>query len=387
MSTRERVLRTLEEKAGTHVSGEDIAQELGISRNSVWKAVTALRREGYQIDAVTNRGYALSDERGLLSASRIRAFLPPDTPLALSIRRKVDSTNAEALRRAADGAPEGTVIVAEEQTAGRGRRGRPFFSPAGTGIYLSIIVRPHLHADRAHFLTCTAALACAEAIEVCTGVEASIKWVNDVYCHGRKVTGILTEGSFDLEGGMLKTAMVGIGVNVRPPREGFPVDLAGKAGAILESTDAVTSSRKPACPPSSPSAHPTDSGTVPASTRPTTSLSPGSLAHAEQGQAAAFARASEVRCRLIAEILKRYWTSYQAITSDNPELAAASLSSLHERYRNRCFLLGKHVIAHVDGVRVRAKALDIDDSFRLVIELPDGHVRALSYGEATMDCR
>ena len=232
--TGERAVERMARSEGAHVSGAQLARELGVTRNSVWKAVNALRREGYHIDATTNRGYALSHEDDLLSASGIRRFLPADAPLFPTVRKCLDSTNAEALRRAVDGAPEGTVIVAEEQTAGRGRRGRSFFSPAGTGIYLSILVRPALAAERAHLLTCSAAVAVAEAIEACAGVDASIKWVNDVYCRRKKVAGILTEGSFDLEGGVLQHAVVGIGVNVRPPHAGFPAEIAERAGAVQQ---------------------------------------------------------------------------------------------------------------------------------------------------------
>lgn len=326
MATKELVLRALEQAEGKFRSGADIARELGVSRNAVWKAVASLRRDGYSVEAVTNRGYRLSDADDLLSASRIASFLPGGTPLAFSVRRRVDSANAEALRRAMEGAPEGTVIVAEEQTAGRGRRGRRFYSPAGTGIYLSILVRPRLSADRAHYLTCAAAVACAEAIEACTGVEASIKWVNDVYCRGRKVTGVLTEGSFDMEGGVLEHAVVGIGMNVRPPREGFPDDIAGTAGAILPDRQ----------------------------------------------------RASAVRCRLVAEVCGRFWAIY--VNRDDAHAAAR----LRERYERRCFLLGQHVVVTVDGRCLRARAVALDERFRLVVELPDGTRRALSYGEATM---
>lgn len=334
MSTKERLLEALEERPGTYASGEALAREMGVSRNAIWKAVAALRREGYRIDAVTNRGYRLADDNGLLSASRISSYLPAGLPLSLSVRRKVDSTNAEALRRASEGAPEGTVVIAEEQTAGRGRRERSFFSPAGTGIYLSILVRPGMPAGHAHRLTCAAAVACAEAIEACTGVEASIKWVNDVYCRGRKVTGILTEGSFDLEGGVLDHAVVGIGVNVKPPRDGFPSDIAATAGSVLPD---------------------------------------------EEGQQTA-ERASAVRCRLVAEIIMRFWSAYTTLLDGNGDFAASLLA----RYRKRCFLLGCHVVANVDGHRVRAKAMAVDDRFRLVIELPNGERRALSYGEAAL---
>lgn len=335
MPTKERVLRALEAREGAHVSGAQLARELGVTRNSVWKAVNALRSEGYHIDAATNRGYALSREDDLLSASGIRRFLPAGTPLALTVRKRVDSTNAEALRRAVDGDAEGAVIVAEEQTAGRGRRGRAFFSPAGTGIYLSILLRPELPAERAHLLTCAAAVAVAEAIEACTGMDASIKWVNDVYCRGKKVAGILTEGSFDVEGGVLEHAVVGVGVNVRPPHAGFPAEISERAGSVLPADDALQ-------------------------------------------------HASAVRCRLVAEILTRLWSLYQGLRTPNEDEGARLLADVRGRYRSRCFLLGQDVTVTRGSERTFARAVDLDEDFRLVVELPDGTRQALSYGEAAL---
>ena len=376
--TKERVLRALEAREGAHVSGAQLARELGVTRNSVWKAVNALRREGYHIDATTNRGYALSHEDDLLSASGIRRFLPADAPLLPTVRKSLDSTNAEALRRAVDGAPEGTVIVAEEQTAGRGRRGRSFFSPAGTGIYLSILVRPALAAERAHLLTCSAAVAVAEAIEACAGVDASIKWVNDVYCRGKKVAGILTEGSFDLEGGVLQHAVVGIGVNVRPPHAGFPAEIAERAGAVLPASDATLLADN-AASPASDMTPPTDAATPPAGA----AALPASDAN-PSADGTALRRASTVRCRLVAEILTRFWTLYQGLQTSNGQEGTRLLVDVRERYRNRCFLLGQDVMVTRGGESIRAHAVDLDESFRLVVKLPDGTRHALSYGEAAL---
>ena len=198
MGTKEQLLRLLEDNRERHVSGAAMAKAIGVSRNAVWKAVKALRAEGYAIDAVTNRGYALSQENDLLSPQGIERFLPDNRAFAVTVRKRVDSTNAEARRRALEGAAEGTVVVAEEQIAGKGRPGKTFFSPAATGLYLSIVLRPTLAADRGQFITCAAAVACAQAIEQVTGAESLIKWVNDIYCDGRKVAGILTEGVVDM---------------------------------------------------------------------------------------------------------------------------------------------------------------------------------------------
>lgn len=320
MGTKDQVLRMLEDQRDRQVSGARLAEELGVTRNAVWKAVEALRAEGYVIDAATNRGYRLAQENDLLSPASIERFLPDGHPFGITVRKRVDSTNAEARRRALEGAPEGAVVVAEEQTAGRGRLGKTFYSPAGAGVYLSVVLRPRLQADAAQYLTCAAAVSCAQAIEAVTGEEALIKWVNDIFCRGRKVAGILTEGVVDMESGHFEHAVLGIGVNVKPPADGFPHDIADVAGAVLDD------------------------------------------------------RTGAVRCELAAAILARFWSLYQHM--DDPKL--------HDEYRRRCFLLGQPLIVRQGASRVRARAVDLTPDFKLVIELPDKSRRELPYGEVTI---
>ncbi len=144
----------------------------------------------------------------------------------------VDSTNRIAKDRALAGAAEGTVIVADRQEQGRGRFGRSFFSPLGTGLYMSVILRPAFSPDCALYITTAAAVAVAETVEELTDESAQIKWVNDVYLRGKKVCGILTEGAMD--GDALHFAVLGIGVNLTPPPEGFPAELRNKAGTLFD---------------------------------------------------------------------------------------------------------------------------------------------------------
>lgn len=144
----------------------------------------------------------------------------------------LDSTNIKARQLADTGAPEGTVVIACSQQRGRGRFGRDFYSPEGTGLYMSVILRPRIPVERALYITTAAAVAVAETAEELTGSPAQIKWVNDVYCRGKKVCGILTEGQ--MEGDRLCYAVLGIGVNIAPPEGGFPVELANKAGALFD---------------------------------------------------------------------------------------------------------------------------------------------------------
>lgn len=320
MGTKQQLLRLLENNRERYVSGTQLAQAIGVSRNAVWKAVEALRAEGYDIDAATNKGYALSQENDLLSPQGIERFLTPGHPFDIVVRKRIDSTNAEARRRALEGAPEGTVIVAEEQTAGKGRPGKTFFSPSTTGLYLSIVLRPTLAADRAQFITCAAAVASAQAIEAVTGKEALIKWVNDIYCDERKVAGILTEGVVDMESGRFEHAVLGIGVNVKPPADGFPHDIADVAGAVLDD------------------------------------------------------RTGAVRCELAAAIIARFWDLYQRIAD----------ASFYDEYRRRCFLLGQPLVVRQGSSRVRARAVDLTEDFKLVIELPDKTRRSLPYGEVSI---
>ncbi|WP_244596903.1 biotin--[acetyl-CoA-carboxylase] ligase [Paraeggerthella hongkongensis] len=319
MGTKEQLLSLLEDNRDRYVSGEKLARAIGVSRNAIWKAVNALRAEGYDIAAATNKGYALSQENDLLSPQAIERFLPSEHPFSLVVRKQVESTNDEARRRALEGAPEGTVVVAESQTAGKGRRGKEFFSPAETGIYLSIVLRPALQADRAQYLTTAAAVACAQAIEQVAGRPAAIKWVNDIYCDGKKVAGILTEGAVDMESGCFEHAVLGVGVNVKPPAQGFPDAIGDIAGSICS-----------------------------------------------DGEKA-------VRNRLVAEILGRFWTLYEHLED----------RSFYSEYRRRCFLLGEPIVVTRDGSRTRARAVDLTDDFKLVIELPDKARLELPYGEVS----
>lgn len=321
MSTKERLLARLERTPGEYTSGQRLAEEIGVSRNAVWKAVKALRDEGYQIDAVTNRGYALAFGPDRLSPSGILSCLEDAAPFEISVRRTVDSTNAWARERACEGAPEGTVVVAEGQSAGRGRLGRAFYSPEGTGLYLSILLRPSIDPSRSYLLTCSAAVATARAIESVCGRPAQIKWVNDVYCGGRKVAGILTEGSFGLEDGRFEHAVVGVGINVRTPAGGWPEEIAQRAGVVLEDEDSAA-----------------------------------------------------VRCRLAAALLQEFWSIYERLPDED----------FAEEYRRRCFLIGKTVTATAGRKTLVGRAIGLDEAFRLVVECADGSRHALSFGDVSV---
>ena len=235
MGTKERLLSLLEQHKGEYLSGEDLASRLQVSRTAVWKAVNALRGAGYGIDAVQNRGYCLDVHTDILSLEGIRQRLEPRwQSLSLELVPCTASTNALVRERSGSGAAEGLVILANQQTQGRGRLGREFYSPPDTGIYMSLLLRPkNLEPGQAVKITTMAAVAACRAIEEVTNKEPQIKWVNDIFLNGKKVCGILTEGSYSLESGKLDDVVPGIGFNVYPPAGGFPEALAEIAGAIL----------------------------------------------------------------------------------------------------------------------------------------------------------
>ena len=168
-----------------------------------------------------------------LSESGVRSRLK-NKRLQLYVLQRVTSTNTVLRQMAEEGAEDGSVLLADSQTAGRGRMDRRFYSPPGTGLYLSLLLRPRIPAADAVRITACAAVAAAEAIEEVSGRRTAVKWVNDILLDGRKVCGILTEGSVDPLTGLLRYAVVGIGVNITPPPDGFPPELRTVAGAVCE---------------------------------------------------------------------------------------------------------------------------------------------------------
>lgn len=210
--TTEEVLKLLQAEAG-YVSGEKLSAALGVSRAAVWKAVRSLRQAGYGIEAVTRRGYRLAASPDRLDAAKIAAVIPDHPWLQnLILLDEAGSTNTYARRLAAEGAPAGTVVLAERQTAGRGRLGRTFLSPAG-GLYCSVILRPDAKPEALMHLTAAAAVAAMRAVESSCGLTPKIKWPNDLVCGRKKLCGILTELSVEAESRIVDAVIVGIGIN------------------------------------------------------------------------------------------------------------------------------------------------------------------------------
>lgn len=234
MGVKEEVLRTLQEHQEEYISGQGLADRLKVSRHAVWKAIDKLRTEGFDIEARTNCGYRLIGACDVLSAEAVAACLDKDSGFTFEYSEEIGSTNDRARVLAEGGCEEWTVVLAESQTAGRGRMGKTFYSPKGGGIYMSVVVRPSCEVQYANMLTLAAAAAVVEAIETICGVSASIKWVNDIFVGTRKVCGILTEASVGLEEQQLRYAVVGIGINVAPPPGGFPAELSEIATSIFD---------------------------------------------------------------------------------------------------------------------------------------------------------
>ncbi|MDD4046920.1 MAG: biotin--[acetyl-CoA-carboxylase] ligase [Sedimentibacter sp.] len=238
MSVKKNILHILESNKGKTVSGQELADMLEVSRTAVWKAINSLKVEGYSIESTPNKGYSLAESSDVLSAEGIRLYLNEEfKSIPITVHKTIGSTNTEAKILAVQNAQHGTTIISEEQTKGRGRFGRDFFSPSDSGIYMSIILKPELNIENSVLITSAAAVVVCNAIEKFTSVSPKIKWVNDIFIDNKKICGILTEAVTNFESGMLDCVVVGIGINVKTKNEDFPMELQNKAGSIFIDDD------------------------------------------------------------------------------------------------------------------------------------------------------
>ena len=325
--SRQTVLALLRQREGDFVSGEEISRLLGLSRTAIWKAVDALRREGYLVEARTGRGYRLLDAPDALTEPEIRRFLGETGQVgrALVCLKEVDSTNLYAKQLAAEGAADGTVVVADRQTAGRGRLGRSFQPPGGQGIYLTALLRPDLPPEKLAPVTALAGVAVCRAAERVCGVSPGLKWPNDPVWGGKKLCGILTELSLEGETGRVQDLVLGIGVNVSQQPEEFAPDIREIAASLAYAAG-----------------HPVS------------------------------------RPALAAEIIREVDRLYDA-------LKAEELGAYLAEYRRRCVNLGRTVrLLTPDGAGETAEALDIDRDFGLVVRTADGGTRTVRSGEVSV---
>lgn len=320
MTTKDRIMHELSQNRGEYISGQQLADSLDISRNAVWKAISSLQEEGYDIDAVKNKGYCLNECDDIFDKPTVLQYLNDTAFFDITVFDEVDSTNT-LLGVDADEKKDGTVYCAKSQTSGKGRRGRSFLSPNGTGVYFSVLLRPQIEAKRAVFLTSAAAVAVCRALEKNFDIQPKIKWVNDIFVNDKKVCGILTQAVIDFETQTVERIILGIGINVYEPKNGFGEELSSIAGALFKQ------------------------------------------------------KTHNARARIAAEILNELKLLLDSF-DDKTEI-------LNE-YRKRCFVPGKDVTVIRGEERFNARAIDIDDDCSLVVQDEAGETKHLFSGEISI---
>ncbi len=226
------ILKMLRE-TDSYVSGQELCNKFGVSRTAVWKAINQLKENGYEIEALQNKGYHLLSAPDIMDKTELESIHATEwAGCEIYYFDSIDSTNTKAKELAEEGHPSGTLVVADRQTAGKGRRGRSWESPTGIGIFMTLMLKPEINPNNASMLTLVAAMATTRAIRRVTGVPAMIKWPNDIVMNGKKVCGILTEMSAQFD--YINHIVIGIGINVH--NEDFPEEIAKTASSLyLES--------------------------------------------------------------------------------------------------------------------------------------------------------
>lgn len=232
MSLKNDILNELERNSSTYLSGQFMADTFNVSRNSVWKAINQLKEDGYIIESVPNRGYCLLKCSDVLSESKIESLFTSATAKKLKVKlfKTLDSTNNECKRMTAQGCSYSALVVANEQTGGRGRLGRSFYSPKNTGVYMSFIFQTDIKIVDAVSVTTAASVAVVRAIEKLSDLKPTIKWVNDVYVGDKKACGILTEAVTDFESGRAQSIVIGIGINMTT--DYFPDEIKNRVASL-----------------------------------------------------------------------------------------------------------------------------------------------------------
>ncbi|WRS27261.1 biotin--[acetyl-CoA-carboxylase] ligase [Oscillospiraceae bacterium MB08-C2-2] len=318
---QEKLLYLLEQSKGQLITGGELAKALGVSRTAIWKGINTLREKGHEIEALPNSGYRLlAGSDGLSRQSIADALKTEKIGQSLVLLDTVDSTNAYL--KALDTAllPDGHTVIANEQTQGRGRLGRTFHSPAGQGIYLSVLLRPQIALEEVPLLTVCAALAVYRAIGQVCGLETHIKWVNDIFYEGKKLCGILTEGLISAEMGTVESVVVGIGVNT---------------GAVAEEVESIAAT----------------------------------LAPLRAGRG--------IRNQLAAEILNQL----EAVVLD---FLSGKRQEILEAYTQRLFIIGKEIVVHLPRESFEATAVGLDDAGSLLVRNRQGQTVAVRAGEVSL---
>ena len=366
------------------ISGEKLASLCGVSRAAIWKAVNALRLEGIQIEGTTNGGYKLCDD-DIFTQDFFEQTLSKDFPeladFHSEIFKEIDSTNTYAKKLLSQSGnlrlPDGTlthagkkyhnaIICAESQTAGRGRLGRTFISPAKTGVYLSIIYAPEGGITNPAKITAFSAVAVCRAVKELYGIECQIKWINDIYLNGKKICGILTEGFTDFETGTIESAIIGIGINIKdnPAFEENKVSQnAGSIEAVIAESQSVISNSNSVI---------TDNASVITDNTSVITDNISVIPVLDTGISHKI-----TRCKLAAHI----YANVLKILEESPE-------TIITEYKKASFLISKIITVHPiigdDKSTYTAKAIDIDQNASLIVELADGTRKALSSGEVSL---
>lgn len=311
-------------EADDHISGQQLCEQFQVSRTAVWKVVNQLKEEGYQVEAVRNKGYRIIESPDVLTREELSVQIGDATRWAgqeIVCFTETDSTNVRARKLGENGAAHGTLVVAEQQTAGRGRRGRGWESPAGSSIYMSLLLRPEFLPNKAPMLTIVMAYSVATALREQTGLDFRIKWPNDIVLNGKKVVGILTEMSTEIE--YINHVVIGVGINVNT--EAFPEEICATATSIRR----------------------------------------------ESGK-------TWRRAELIAAILRQFEVQYERFVKEE------DLAYLREAYDAVLVNCNREVriLGEKDGYR--AVALGIDDQGELLVRKEDGTVTSVYAGEVSV---
>ena len=315
------VLKMLRESDG-YVSGQQICERFGVSRTAVWKVIRRLQEEGYQVEAVRNRGYRIVDSPDVMTKEELESLMKTRwAGKNIVYYTETDSTNLRIKQLGDEGAPEGTLAVADHQSAGRGRRGRSWDSPAGSSIYMSVLLRPKIAPDRAPMLTLVMACSVAEGIMDCEDVKVQIKWPNDIIINGKKLVGILTEMSTQID--YINHVTVGVGINVN--MTGFPEELRATATSLRIETGHVVK-----------------------------------------------------RAPLIAAVMERLETNYEVF------MKTEDMSGLMEKYSSLLVNREKEVMVLGAREQYRAYALGINNTGELIVRRDDGTEEAVYAGEVSV---
>ena len=413
MKTKDKICSILMKNPGESVSGEKLAEECGVSRAAVWKAVNALRLDGFEIEGTTNGGYRLLGNVDFISEETIRSdlkeaavdlqktrdfseigLLPECGDLfganglsgaceswKIQVFPEIDSTNSYAKRLLSEAGSlrnergeltesgkllNNSIYVAEKQTAGRGRLGRIFYSPKKNGVYLSMIYAPAGGIKNPALITAFAAVAVKRAIKRLFNLDVQIKWINDIFFSGKKLCGILAEGITNFETGTIEAAVIGIGVNVFSD---FGDEIPEEQRKIVTSIQECLIERESEYE----------------GRRENVRENQGNAAEAGAG---AFyeERAALSRSKLVSMIVLEFFTIMEQVFGESSE--SHKTAAIIQEYREASFLIGKEIVVHPIAGSMRdcykAKVLDVDENASLVVLLADGSKRILSSGEVSI---